>query len=109
MRKIGGVPLFPSGSIKWEGPRLSDDVEIEISGREANLILRYGYPFPDQAPAFEAVAGKAGFHRLMIERFWLEMLVGDLSRSIKEVGSPALQEELDSLCVTLETAMRYSD
>jgi len=87
---------------------LSDDVEIEISGREARLILRYGYPFPDQAHAFEAVAGKAGFHRLMIERFWLEMLVGDLSRSTQEVRSVALQEELDSLCVTLETAMRYS-
>lgn len=87
---------------------MSGDVEIEISGREAGLILRYGYPFPDQVPAFEAIAGEAGLHRLMIERFWLEMLVGDLSRSTQEVGSTALQEELDSLCVTLETAMRYS-
>mgnify|MGYP007011840777 CR=1 FL=1 len=88
---------------------MSDDVEVEISGREASLILRYGYPFPDQATAFEAVAGKAGFHRLMIERFWLEALVGDLSRSIKEVRGAAFQEELDSLCDTLETAMRYSE
>ena len=87
---------------------MSGNVEIEVSGREASLILRYGYPFPDQAPAFEAVAGKAGFHRLMIDGFWLEMLVGDLSRSITEIRSAALQEELDSLCVTLETDMRYS-
>lgn len=87
---------------------MSGGVEIEISEREASLILRYGYPFPDQVPAFAAVAGKAGFHRLMIDNFWLEMLVGDLSRSTQEVRSAALQEELDSLCVTLETAMRYS-
>lgn len=87
---------------------MSGGVEIEISGREASLILRYGYPFPDQVPVFEAVANKAGFHRLMIDSFWLEILVGDLSRSIKEIRSAALQEELDSLCVTLENAMRYS-
>lgn len=84
----------------------SNDVEIEISGREASLILQYGYPFPDQVPAFKAIAVKAGFHQVVIERFWLETLVGDLSRSIKEVRSSALQEELDSLCDTLENAMR---
>lgn len=84
-----------------------NDVEIESSGREATLILQYGYPFPDQVPAFEAVAETAGFHRVVIDRFWLEALVGDLSRSTREVRNPALQEELDSLCVTLEGAMGY--
>ncbi|WP_146131954.1 hypothetical protein [Halomonas ventosae] len=70
------------------------------------MILQYGYPFPDQVPAFDAVAGKAGFHQVVIERFWLEALVGDLSRSTQEVSSTALQEELDALCCTLENAMR---
>jgi len=82
-----------------------DDVEIEISGREASLILQYGYPFPDQVSALEAVAGKAGFHQVVIERFWLETLIGDLSRSTREVRNSSLQEELDSLCVMLEGAI----
>ena len=87
---------------------MSDDVKVEISGREASLILQYGYPFSDQVPVFEAIAGKEGFHSVVIERYWLEVLLGDLSRSTQEVRSLALQEELDSLCVTLEIAMRYS-
>jgi hypothetical protein len=87
---------------------MSDDVEVEISGREANLILKYGYPFPDQVPDFEAVAGKKGYHQVVIGGFWLEAIVGDLSRSIQEVGSSPLQEELNSLCVMLESAMKYS-
>lgn len=78
------------------------------SGREASLILQYGYPFSDQVPVFEAIAGKEGFDPVVIGRFWLEALLGDLSRSTQVVRSLALQEELDSLCVTLESAMRYS-
>jgi len=89
------------------GEKMSDDVEIEISGRDAELILEYGYPFPDQASAFEAVSGKDGFHQMMIGRFWLETIVGDLSRSIREIRRDSLQEELDCLCDMLESAMKY--
>ncbi len=85
---------------------MSDDVEIEISGREASLILKYGYPFPDEASAFEAVAGKKGYHQVVIDRFWLEKIVGDLSISIKEVRRQSLVEELDCLCDILENAMK---
>lgn len=85
---------------------MSDDVEVEISGREASLIIQYGYPFPDHESIFEEIAGKEGFHQVVLGKFWLEMIVGDLSRSIREVGNPALQEELDSLCDILESAMR---
>lgn len=86
---------------------MSDDVEVEISGREASLILKYGYPFSDQVPDFDAVEVKEGYHQVVIGRFWLEAIVGDLSRSTQEVGNLALQEELDSLCTILESAMRY--
>lgn len=83
----------------------SGDVEVEITGREASLILKYGYPFPDQAAVLETAAGKGGYHQVTIGRFWLEVIVGDLCRSIREARSRSLQVELDSLCDVLEIAM----
>jgi len=83
-----------------------DNVEIEITGREASLVLEYGYPFPDHATAFEKVAGKKGYHRITIETFWLEIIVGDLCSSIKQVRSMRLKEDLNALCDFLELAMR---
>jgi len=68
------------------------------------------------------MAGVDGFHCVTVDEFWLALIVGDLSISIKEVQSPgsvdvssrfamkrqqtlALQEELDAICYTLEAAM----
>lgn len=62
-------------------------ISIEISGREAKLILKYGYPFPDQEELFEACAGKAGYHTIDIDKYWLELIIGDLSRSLKDIRS----------------------
>ena len=41
---------------------MSNDVEIEITGREAKLILKYGYPFEEQAEIFKPISGKSGYH-----------------------------------------------
>lgn len=87
---------------------MSQAIEIEITGREASLAVKYGYLFAEEAAIFEAVAGKAGYHRLAIEKCWLEMLVGDLVHSMKKTRSLAFQEELDVLCDILENAIRTS-
>ena len=92
-------------SPELESVKVSDSIEVEITGREASLILKYGYPFPEQATTFEKVAGKKGYHRVTVGKFWLEIIVGDLCRSIKEVRSLPLQEELDALCDSLEISM----
>ena len=84
----------------------NETVEIEISGREAKLILKYGYPFPEQEVLFERVSGKAGWHTISIDKYWLELIVGDLCRSIKEVKSYPLIEELDALCDSLEGSLK---
>jgi hypothetical protein len=96
-------------SFELESSKVPDSIEIEITGREASLILKYGYPFPEHAIVFNKAAGKDGFHRVTIGKFWLEMIVGDLCRSIKEVRSLSLREELDALCECLENAMRNSN
>ena len=84
-------------------------IEIEVSGREAKLILKYGYPFPKHKPLFEKVAGKPGWHTLEIDGYWLELIIGDLCRSMKEVRSRPLLEELDELCDSLEGALRVTN
>ena len=37
-----------------------NEIEIEINGRESKLILKYGYPFPEQAALLEELSGKKG-------------------------------------------------
>lgn len=80
--------------------------EIEIDGRQSTLILKYGYPFPEQAVLFEEVRGKKGWHTIEFDKYWLEMIIADLSRSIREVNSQSLQMELDALCSTLEFSLK---
>lgn len=85
---------------------MTEVLEIEITGREADLILEYGYPFPEQAIALQKVAGRPGCHVVSIEGFSLEMILADLSRSIRELDDGALVEELDELCTVIEGSIR---
>jgi hypothetical protein len=83
-----------------------DDVQIRISGREVKLILKYGYPFPEQAELLKPLSDKKGLHEISIGQYWLELIIGDLCRSIREVENYSLQEELDALCDSLEIAIK---
>jgi len=85
-----------------------DPINIEISGREAKLVLKYGYPLPEQAKLFKPFAGKASYHTLDVDQYWLEMIIGDLSRSMREVKSHSLIDELDELSSVLESAITIS-
>jgi hypothetical protein len=40
-----------------------------------------------------------------IDAYWVEMMLGDLCRSLREQSSRALVEELDALCDELERAL----
>ena len=80
--------------------------DVEITGREADLILKYGYPFPDELEKFKTISGKSGWQTVEIDDYWLELIIGDLCRSMREVKSDSLLEELDALCDTLEMAVK---
>jgi hypothetical protein len=78
---------------------------LELSSREVHLLLKYGYPFPEaERPLRESRAIK-GIHHVRIDAYWLEMMLGDLCRSVREQSSRALVEELDALCDELERAL----
>jgi hypothetical protein len=81
-----------------------DIVTVELSQREVQLLLRYGYPFEDAKAQLEAFKCRKGPNRLKIDSYYLSMMIADLVRSAKTIRSDATLEEIDALCCTLESA-----
>jgi len=78
---------------------------LEITTRERTLLLKYGYPWPEDAERLRNSKAVKGHHRVPIDAYWIEMILADIVRSAKEVSSPALLEELDALCSILDCAL----
>jgi len=83
----------------------SDSCTVELTQREVDLLLKYGYPFPEAEAALRNSKAVRGFHRVKIGDFWIEHLIADLARSMKKIRSRGLLEELDELCDTLAFAL----
>jgi hypothetical protein len=78
---------------------------LELSSREVHLLLNYGYPFPEAERPLRESQAVEGIHHVRIDAYWLEMMLGDLCRSVRQQSSRALVEELDALCDELERAL----
>jgi hypothetical protein len=78
---------------------------LELTPREVQLLLKYGYPFPEQEQALRESRAVKGIHRVQIDSYWIEMMVGDLVRSAKKIRSRNLLDEIDALCDVLEFAL----
>jgi hypothetical protein len=85
------------------------DIEIELLPRERELILEYGYPFPDAKTQLQAVASSRGVKILVISRFYLNQMIGDLCHSINKRTQGKIQNELLELCDRLESIERYGE
>lgn len=81
------------------------DITLELSSRERDLLLKYGYPFPDEAQRLKDSGPVDGVHRVEIGPYWIEMMIADIVRSGKQIRSRALLDELDALCDVLENAL----
>lgn len=77
---------------------------LELTRRELDLILKYGYPFPDHAELLRASKVKDGWHIAHIDPYWISMWIADIVRSARSIRKQSLLEELDALCDVLETA-----
>ena len=77
---------------------------VELTSREVSLLLKYGYPFPDEEQKLRASKAVKGMHRVRLGAYWIELMLGDLVRSAKEISSRRLLDELDELysCSVLE-------
>ncbi len=79
--------------------------EVEITGREAYLILEYGYPFGDEENQLQKISQVKGWHKFQADEFYIEHIIADLCRSMREVKGEQLIEEIDHLCNTLESSL----
>lgn len=85
------------------------EIEIELLPQERELILEYGYPFPDAKKQLQAVASSCDVAVLVISRFYLNQMIGDLSYSINKRTKGKIQNELLDLCDRLESIERYGE
>lgn len=89
---------------------MTDDViEIELLPEERELLLKYGYPFPDAKAQFLEAASSPDVEILTITPFYLNQMIGDLSYSINKRTKGKVQRALINLCDRLEAAERYGD
>ncbi len=89
--------------VNWEA------IEIELLPQERELLLEYGYPFPDAKAQLQQYASSPDIEVLTISRFYLNQMIGDLSYSINKRTKGKLQDALIELCDRLEIAERYGD
>jgi hypothetical protein len=80
-------------------------VTLELSSRERDLLLKYGYPFPNEAQRLKDSRAIKGLHHVAIGPYWIEMMIADIVRSAKKIRSRALLDELDALCDVLENTL----
>lgn len=84
----------------------SDERLVQLTEREVELLLRYGYPFEAEAARLRACKPSDGWVEFPIGAYWLSQWIGDLSYSARNVRGARLREELDALCCVLENAER---
>jgi hypothetical protein len=82
-------------------------IEVELSPEERSLILRYGYPFDRIKQALATCQKGRSIEIVPLDKFELERLIGDLSKSVNEKTSGSVQNALCDLCERLEAAERY--
>lgn len=82
-------------------------IEVELTPEERVLILRYGYPFDRIKQALAACQKSRSIEIVSLDKFELERLIGDLSKSVNEKARGSVQIALRDLCERLEAAERY--
>jgi hypothetical protein len=82
-------------------------IDLELSPEERALILKYGYPFDRIRQALAACQKSPSIELVPLDKFELERLIGDLSKSVNEMAGGFVQDALLDLCDRLEAAERY--
>lgn len=85
------------------------NVEVELTGRQAEILVKYTYPFDEDKEQLESFIGKPGNHRLKSDDFYLPMITGDLVYSAKKINDGNLLDEFDGICTIIELAVSRAD
>ena len=86
-----------------------ETLDIQLTAEERSLLLRHGYPFQRIEQALKACASSRDIEIVPMDRFELDRLIGDVSRSINQMKSGATQNQLLELCDRLEYAEESGD
>jgi hypothetical protein len=84
-------------------------VKVQLLRVERDLILKYGYPFERLEQALKRWPSNADIRRVSITDYELELLIGELSRSINHRQAGKEEDELIDLCDRLEYVERTGD
>jgi hypothetical protein len=86
-----------------------ETIDIQLTRKERTLLLRYGYPFARIEQALKSCESSRDIEIIPMDRFELELLIGDVCRSINHMKGGATQDQLLDLCDRLEAAEKYGD
>lgn len=83
--------------------------KLQLLREERDLILKHGYPHEQLAKALQQWPANAASRRISISDFDLDMLIGELSRTINHAEAGKEEDELLDLCDRLEYFERTGD
>ena len=84
-------------------------IKVQLTVGERSLILRHGYPFDRLARALNAAAKSEAIKTIGIRTDEMEMLIGELSRTINHNEAGADEEDLLALCDRLDYIEQTGD
>lgn len=74
-----------------------DKVDLTLARSDRDLIRKHGYPFPGIEAALDAVPSSTNVAVVTCDSYEVELLLGDLARSINDCTDDDLQVRLDDL------------
>ena len=81
-------------------------VKIELSSRQVDLLLKYGYAFENEEKQLKKFSEKrSNWHVLVSDDFYAPRLVGDLVYSAKKLTDESILDELDELSDEIDIAI----
>ena len=83
--------------------------KVQLLREERELILKYGYPFERLAKALGRWSSTDAIKRISMSDHELQLLIGELSRSINHREAGREEDALIDLCDRLEYVERSGD
>ena len=80
----------------------SKKIDLTLERSDRDLIREHGYPFPGIGAALDAVPSSKNVAVLRCDAYEVELLLGDLARSINDCTDYDLQDRLNELYERIE-------
>ncbi|MBC8404494.1 MAG: hypothetical protein H8E15_04665 [Planctomycetes bacterium] len=84
----------------------SKNITLTLSAWDRHLIRCHGFPFPEIKAAIDAVPDSVDLAEVSCNRYYVELLLGDLARSINQCKDGMLIDRLNDLfeCIEMDAA-----